>query len=569
MSRPDDRAAPNLQFRPLVPIFDECRRIDHGNGHLVNISWIARRIQHAFASGEPHRDLHQIKVRVRELAKLMDQGQIAAYRRYAAQLSLYDCDEPLIVIYDGRTAPKEVDAGRCEILNGKARVVRALRRNIALPVILISTTRARSWGIAPFSKNLGIPGARSDQLDLDRRAHRQRTGSALLPRGSSPGDAIVSRRVSIARGRHKGLVTHPFGYGLVLAGSAKLRRDAWQLLTSRAIQPRGLINLIPHPDKPRGFLPEVQEACLYILLGKLLREGVTIDLGRETMRQLLGIESCAEYLAYQLSEIDKILGDMAKKARAALREAPPPWCDPLSERLLLFGATRDGRVEPPEQRDAVLQEHKRELLDWTLRALFRAIHWRRGSKSILRYNHSGEFLVPNKLDRTKETRDVPRLHHDVMGSQSAQAVTDLELEPLLMLAMHARFNPFLIWHDMRWAVPLGHWAMAIADIDAGRDTHVTVWMAELYEEQRRRQFKPKNHFTGPTTMMVHWLHWVCEDVDDFSRHIAEICESVIQGFPERSGQLVQVDASQDETKTLVSHRLSYQEDWALQATLFA
>jgi len=156
-----------------------------------------------------------------------------------------------------------------------------------------------------------------------------------------------------------------------------------------------------------------------------------------------------------------------------------------------------------------------------------------------------------------------------VGSARFQALTDLAIELLLILAMHARFNPFLIWHDLRWAVPLGHWAMAIADLDAGRDTHVTVWMAELYEEQRRRQFRHKNHFTGPATMIVHWLHWVCGDVQDFSRRMAEICGAAIDEFPGRSGRLVQLETDQNGLKTLTCERLIYQEDWALQATLFA
>jgi len=140
---------------------------------------------------------------------------------------------------------------------------------------------------------------------------------------------------------------------------------------------------------------------------------------------------------------------------------------------------------------------------------------------------------------------------------------------MLVLAMHARFNPFLIWHDMHWAVPLGHWAMAIADLDAGRQTHVAIWMAELYEEQRRRGFTHVNHFTGPAAMITQWLLWTCHDVHGFSDALHEICDSIIRGFPHLSGHLIEIEAAPDGTRTLKSHPLKPQEDFALQATLFA
>ena len=221
------------------------------------------------------------------------------------------------------------------------------------------------------------------------------------------------------------------------------------------------------------------------------------------------------------------------------------------------------------EKQTVLRQHHLDLLDWTLRALFRAKHWRIGCNSIERLDTHGHFHKADEHDSTTDISPIARISHETVGSARFQALTDLDLEPLLILAMHARFNPFLVWHDLRWAVPLGHWAMAIADLDAGRETHVTVWMAELYEEQRRRNFKHKNHFTGPATMIVHWLHWVCRDVKNFSNGIADICELVIDGFPERSGRLLEIERSPQGIKTVRSQRLIYQEDWALQATLFA
>lgn len=567
--RPIEKGNPSPEFRPLNPIFDECRRINHGHGQLVNVSWVTRSIQSSLNTGTNCENIHRTTAPASELAKLMDGVQIDRYRAYASQLSRYDCGEPVIVIYEGRSPPNHFDPKTCEILNGKARVVRALNGNIILPVILISKARARLWGMPPWARRLGASDGPSIRVDRKRRAGRLRSGAETLPHGSEPGGAVMSRRVKNARRGVNGRVTNPFGFGLVPAASEKRERDALQLLQSRGLTPRGLINIFPHPEKPGEALKRTQETCLKILLGKLLSDGLSIDALRETMRQLLKITFTQDARADQEATIDETLASYAKEARAALRSAGTPWNEPLSERLLLFGATLHPQSVQGRTKDDVLRRHKLELMDWTLRALFRAVHWRRGSKSVLRLNHDGNFLKSNKQDSSAETSDRPRIHHDVAGSTQSQGVIDLDMESMLILAMHARFNPFLIWHDLRWAVPLGHWAMAIADLDAGRETHVTVWMAELYEEQRRRRFKHKNHFTGPATMIVHWLHWVCGDVDEFSPRIASICGAVIDGFPGRSGRLIEIKVDQRGVRTLDSTPLKYQEDWALQATLFA
>lgn len=564
-----EKGNPSPEFRPLYPIFDECRRINHGHGQLVNVSWVARSIQSSLNTGINCENIHRTTAQASELARLIDGAQIDRYRAYASQLSRYDCGEPVIVIYEGRSPPGNFDPKTCEILNGKARVVRALTGNIILPVILISKARARFWGMPPWARRLGAWDGPSIRIDRKRRAGRLRSGAETLPHGSEPGGAVMTPRVKNARRGVNGRVTNPFGLGLVPAASDKLERDALQLLQSRGLTPRGLINIFPHPEKPGEAMKRTQEACLKILLGKLLCDGLSIDALCETMRQLLKIEFTQDARADQEATIDETLAKYAKEARATLRSAGAPWNEPLSERLLLFGATLRPRSVQGRAKDEVLRRHKLELMDWILRALFRATHWRRGSKSVLRLNHDGNFLKSNKQDSSAETSDRPRLHHDVAGSTHSQGVIDLEMESMLILALHARFNPFLIWHDMRWAVPLGHWAMAIADLDAGRETHVTVWMAELYEEQRRRNFKHKNHFTGPATMIVHWLHCVCRDVKNFSNGIADICELVIDGFPERSGRLLEIERSPQGIKTVRSQRLIYQEDWALQATLFA
>lgn len=564
-----EKGKPKAEFRPLYPIFDECRRINHGHGQLVNVSWVARSIQSALNAGTNCENIHRTTAPASELAKLMDGSQIDRYRAYASQLSRYDCGEPVIVIYEGRKPPDHFDPKTCEILNGKARVVRALSGNIIVPVILISKARARFWGMPPWARRLGASDGPSIRIDRKRRTGRLRSGAETLPHGSEPGGAVITRRVKNAKRGLNGRVTNPFGFGLVPAASDKRERKALQWLQSRALRPRGLINIFPHPDKPGEALKQTQETCLKILLGKLLCDGLSISALRETMRQLLKITFTQDARDDQEATIDETLTKYAKEARATLRSAGTPWNEPLSERLLLFGATLHPRSVQGLAKGDVLSQHKLELMDWTLRALFRATHWRRGSKSALRLNHEGNFLKSNKQDSTAETRDRQRLHHDVAGSAHSQGVIDLEMESMLILAMHARFNPFLIWHDLRWAVPLGHWAMAITDLDAGRETHVTVWMAELYEEQRRRQFKHKNHFTGPATMMVHWLHWVCGDIQDFSPRIAEICGAVIDGFPGRSGRLIEIKADQHGVKRLDAAPLKYQEDWALQAMLFA
>lgn len=568
-SGPVEARKAQVEFRPLYPVFDECRRINHGHGQLVNVSWVARSIQSSLNAGANSANIHRATARASEIARLIDDVQIERYRSYASQLSRYDCDEPVIVIYEGRSPPERFDPKICEILNGKARVVRALDRNIILRVILLSKTRARFWGMPPLARALGASDGPSPRLGQDRAAHRLRSGSATLPEGSQAGNAVMPTRVKRARRGVQGRVTNPFAFGLVLSGSDKLRHDALQMLQSRAVEPKGLISVFPHPEKPGHVMTRSHEACLQILLGKLLDVGLSIYEMRETMRQLLKIEFTDDARAAQKGEIDQKLAKYAKEARAAARSAPLPWNGPLSERLLLFSATLHRQSVPKGDKDQILHQHQLELLEWALRALFRATHWRRGSKSVLRLNHDGNFLVSNKQDPTTETRDVQRLHHDAVGSPASQSATDLDIEPLLILAMHARFNPFLIWHDMRWAVPLGHWAMAIADLDAGRPTHVTVWMAELYNEQRRRQFRHRNHFTGPATIIVHWLHWVCGDVQDFSRRMAEICDAAIDDFPRRSGRLVEIKLDQHGVKTLDSAPLrNFQEDWALQATLF-
>ncbi|WP_336814387.1 hypothetical protein [Bosea sp. MMO-172] len=588
------------EFRPLIPLLDETKRLDRGTGPLVNTSWLCRRIQSALNSGEDCDQIGRAMVPARQLVASMDRAEVDRYRPYAAQLSLYDCGEPLIVVYEGRDKPDGFDPKTCEILNGKARAVRVQRQNISLPVIFISRTRARFWGMPSWARQLGNGGP-SPAIGLRTRRHRLRSGMATLPQPpiatidkkvTQPGMAIVSKRVEKARSAVGGRMTHPSAHALVLSSDGGVRAYAHRMLASRALQPRGLVDAFPEPAKPGPSTPRHQESCLLILFAKLLkalcddqrdnarqwyddsrllrRWGGTEDL-RLLMREFLGLPGDEVSLACpeQKALVDDALHEYARAARSALAKAGPSWNAPLSERLLLFGATRNPKSVKESEKKDVLRRHYLELLEWTLRALFRARHWRIGCKSIERLDTHDEFHKPDKHDPTLETRTVQRVRHEAVGSPRFQALTDLAVEPLLILSMHARFNPFLVWHDMRWAVPLGHWSMAIADLDAGRPTHVAVWMAELYEEQRRRNFEHINHFTGPATMILHWLHWVCGDVADFSRKIHEVCDEVIDGFPHRSGRLIKVVVDDQGKKTLDSEFLRYQEDWALQATLFA
>jgi hypothetical protein len=595
------------ELRPLYPVFDECRRIDKGKGQIVNVSWVARSLQSALNKGLNGDEINCAIVPARELIKTMDPGEVDKYRTYAAQLSMYDCKEPLIVLRRGRLRLHKFDYNTCEILNGKARVVRAEARGISLPVIIISRARARLWGMPPWARGLGTGSplpvlSRGKQGGSKQRRHKCRSGSNTLPPAPIIGTdgqlveksrPVVSKRTINARaGTVSGRVTHPTTFGLVLLSDCGVRAKARWMLTLRNQAPRGLINGFSEPTISGPTTARYHETCLLILFAKLLKalrddvrasENKSYDdfrflrdwegtkphrkLMRELLRRPLDVKSLE--CPHEKQIVDDELCGLASRARTAFAKAGPNWHSPLSERLLLLSATRDPPSVMGLEKKCVLRHHYLDLLDWTVRALFRAGHWRIGCNSIERLDTHGQFHKAHEYDATSEISPVKRISHEATGSARFQALTDLDIKPLLILAMHARFNPFLIWHDMRWAVPLGHWAMAIADLDAGRDTHVTTWMAELYEEQRRRRFKHQNHFTGPATMLVHWLHWVCGDVADFSSELAETCELVVSEFPERSGRLLRIEVDQDGVRTLISDRLSYQEDWALQATLFA
>lgn len=509
---------PLPKFRPLIPLLDETKRLDRGMGPLVNVSWLGRSIQGVLNSGENCDQIGRAMVPARQLVASMDHAEVDIYHAYAAQLSLYDCREPVIVVYNGRKMPDSFDQETCEILNGKARAIRAGRTNIKLPVIFVSRKRARFWGMPPWARQLGNT-PRSSTIRLSTRQHRLRSGAETLPYGNKAGGAVISQRVAAGRSiSATGRVTNPSAYGLVLSDG--VRAYAHRMFTSRASISRGLVSALPQamqhaPSKSGRSTPQHQETCLLILFAKLLEalRNDQRDNGggwyddfrllrdwkhtaglRMLMRQLLGLslDKASLNSPDDKDKITEALRDHAKRARSALANAGPDWDTRLSERLLLLGATRNPKLVRSSNKADVLRRHYLELLDWTLRALFRAEHWRIGGKSIRRFDQYDLFHRPDEHDPTLETPNVERISHEVVGSPRFQALTDLEIEPLLILAMHARFNPFLIWHDMRWAVPHGHWAMAIADLDAGRPTHVTVWMAELYEEQRRRSFRHRH-----------------------------------------------------------------------------
>lgn len=571
--RPIANAKPGDKFRPLYAIFDESRRIDQGHGQLVNVSWVARTIQSTINSGIDCENIHGTVVPAGELARLMDTTQVSEYKRYASRLSIYDCGNPLIVIFTGDTPPKKID-DTCEILDGKARVVHGLGKKISLPVILISKETASNWGMP---SQLGMLGLRKKPIRVGKKSrnHRQLSGHETLPSGTSAGNAVISHRVEINRAGCGDAVTNPFAYSLILSSDRGVRKEAHERLTARGSAPRGLIDAFPETKKSGRPPPQYQEKCLLILLAKLLQAGCSLDDLILPARHLLRypVDKKSLKCIWQKAQVDKKLETCAKRARAALRKAPSPWHEPLSERLLLFSATRAPSAEMKDSdKEAVLKQHKVELLQWTFYALFRTKHWRIGRNLIERFNIKDDgFPNPDDDDPTEETRTVPRIHHEVAGSVAFQKITDLTVEQLLIVSMHARTNLFLVQHDLHWAIPLGHWAMAIADLDVERPTHVSVWMAELYEEQRRRQFSEErqNPFTGPSTMILHWLHWVCGDVRDFAKQMAHICELVIDGFPERNGRLIEIKVDLDGLRTLDSEPLKHGEDWALQATLFA
>lgn len=572
--RPVAKVMPGDKFRPLYAIFDECRRLDQGTGQLINVSWVTRSIQSALNTGNIDELIYGAAVLARELVRLMDVAQTTQYKTYASQLSIYDCGNPVIVVFKGATPPKKVNNDTCEILDGKARIVRALGQNIALPVILISEQTARSWGMPSQLQMLGVRG-KAIRVGKKYRNHRQLSGLETLPSGSGPGNAVISHRVAMNRAAQGEAVTNPFAYSLILSSDRGVRKEAHERLHSRRLEPRGLIDAFPETKKPGRPPPQYQEKCLLILLAKLLQSGCTLDDLNTPARQLLRLPADNESLkcVWYKEEVAKTLEKWAKRARVALRKAPSPWDEPLSERLLLFGATRaPSENQDDGDKEAVLKRHRVALLQWTFIALYRTKHWRIGRNLIERFNLKDDgFPNPDEDDPTEETRTIPRIHHEVSGSEEFQSITDLTVEQLLVVSMHARTNLFLVQHDLHWAIPLGHWAMAIADLDVQRPTHVSVWMAELYQEQRRRQFleERQNPFTGPSTMILHWLHWVCQDVVEFSKEMAGICEFVIEGFPARSGRLVEIKIDRSGTKTLESQFLAHAEDLALQATLFA
>ncbi|MCP4560826.1 MAG: hypothetical protein GY837_09920 [Bosea sp.] len=571
--RPVSKARPGDKFRPVYALLDESRRVGHGHGQLVNVSWVARSIQSAINTGIDCENIFSAVAPATKLARLMDTTLVSEYRRYASRLSIYDCANPLIVIFKGDTPPKRID-DTCEILDGKARVVRGLGENISLPVILISENTASSWGMPSQLRMLGLR-EKPIRVGSKYRNHRQLSGHATLPSGSSAGNAVISHRVEMNRAAGGDTATNPFAYSLILSSDRGVRKEARERLCVRGSAPRGLIDAFPEIKKPGRPPLQYQEKCLLILIAKLLQAGCSLDDLIVPARHLLRypVDKKSLKCVWQNDQVAQELEKYAKRARAALRKAPSPWHEPLSERLLLFSATRAPSADMKDSdKEAVLKQHKVELLQWTFYALFRTKHWRIGRNLIERFNIKDDgFPNPDDDDPTEETRTVPRIHHEVAGSVAFQNITDLTVEQLLIVSMHARTNLFLVQHDFHWAIPLGHWAMAIADLDVERPTHVSVWMAELYEEQRRRQFSEdtQNPFTGPSTMILHWLHWVCGDVRDFAKRMANICELVIDGFPELNGRLIEIKLDQDSLKTLDSEPLEDGEDCALQATLFA
>lgn len=587
--RSPDKAKPRFEFRPLYPVFDECRRIDEGHGQLINVSWVARSIQSALKKETYNDQIVCVMVPARELIKSMRPGEPKIYRAYAAQFSTYDCKEPLIVVRKVRTRSEGFDPNTCEILNGKARAVRAAGKGISLPVVIISRARARIWGLPTWARVLGTDSplpilSRGKPGGSKQRRHKSRSGSSSI---SKP---IISKRTEKAQSATiGGRVAHPTAGGLVLSSDCEARERARWMLNLRKKNPRGLISVFPETNSAGPSTQRYYEICLLILLYKILNEiredflaSTGIDYNQvQILRQSEWVEPHYELLKSLLippsiaksadkSVLSKGVLDLVRRANVAFENAGPDWASPLSERLLLVGATyKPDAVDKKSEKKAVVRQHLLDLLDWTLRALFRSKHWRIGANSIERLDTHGHFHKADKHDPTTDILPSSRISHEAVGSSRFQALTDLDVEQLLILAMHARFNPFLIWHDLRWAAPLGHWAMAVADLDAGRETHIAVWMAELYEEQRRRKFRHRNHFTGPATMIVHWLHWVCDADKNFSKNIAAICEEVIDDFPERSGQLLTMEGCPQGSTTVRSQRLSYQENWALEATLFA
>lgn len=579
--RPVEKGPLPPEFSPLYAPFDQSRRIVRGTSNLVNVSWIAREIQTALNTGIGCDRIYYTIAPAEELAKLLDTGEAKNYRPYAKRLSAYDCGQPLIVTFKDKIPPASINEKDCEILDGKARVVRALDENMSLRVILISKELAIEWGMPTQLRMLGVQKT-SIELPLNtaegpagQRNHRQRSGFNTLPEGSTSGNAVISRRVKTARAASGDAVTNPFAYSMILSSDRRVRKYFHDKLRLRKLTPRGLIDAFPEVKKSGRPPRQYQETCHLILLAKLLKAGCTLKDLRGPMRDLLRLPVNAKLLEDddENYEVDEKLERWAKRASTALRKAPSAWRAPLSERLLLYSATLPPFAENDERdKETLLTAHRTDLLKWTFYSLFRTKHWRIGRNLIERFNiKDDKFPNCDEDDPSVETSTVPRIHHEVAGSVEFQGITDLTVEQLLTISMHARTNLFLIQHDLHWAVPLGHWAMAIADLDAGRETHVTTWMAELYEEQRRRQLRDDrvNPFTGPSTMIVHWLHWVCGDVERFAEQMADICEFVIEGFPVRSGRLVKFDIDQEGGRKMDSDFLTHEEDEALQATQFA
>lgn len=579
--RPVEKGPLPPEFSPLYAPFDQSRRIDRGTSNLVNVSWIAREIQTALNTDIGCDKIYYTIAPAEELAKLLATVEADKYGPYAKRLSAYDCSQPLIVIFKDEIPPASINEKDCEILDGKARVVRALDENMSLRVILISKELAIEWGMPTQLRMLGVQKT-SIELPLNtakgpaaQRNHRQRSGFNTLPEGSSSGNAVISRRVKTARAAAGDAVTNPFAYSMILSSDRSVRMHFHDKLRLRTLTPRGLIDAFPEVKKSGRTTPQYQETCHLILLAKLLNAGCTLKDLHVPMRRVLRFSADKESLKNKAENdiVEKKLKRWAKRASTALREAPSAWRAPLSERLLLYSATLPPLAENGgRDKETLLTAHKRDLLKWTFYSLFRTKHWRIGRNLIERFNiKDDKFPNCDEDDPSVETFTVPRIHHEVAGSADFQSITDLTVEQLLIVSMHARTNLFLIQHDLHWAVPLGHWAMAIADLDAGRETHVTTWMAELYEEQQRRQLRDdsQNPFTGPSNMIVDWLDRVCGDVEGFAEQMAKICKGVVRGFPARNGCLVKVAIDHPGIKTLVPEDLEDEEDEALQATQFA
>ncbi|SIR56006.1 hypothetical protein SAMN05880592_1311 [Bosea sp. TND4EK4] len=281
--RPVEKGQLPPEFSPLSAPFDQARRIDRGTSNLVNVSWIAREIQTALNTGIGCDKIYYTIAPAEELSELLDTGEAENYGPYAKRLSAYDCGQPLIVMFKGEIPPEIINEDDCEILDGKARVVRALDEHMSLRVILISKELAIKWGIPPQLRMLGVQ-KKSIELPLSpaairagQRNHRQRSGLHTLPEGTNSANAVISQRVKAARAASGDAVTNPFAYSMILSSDRGVRNHVHDKLHSRELIPRGLIDAFREVKKSGRSPRQYQEACHLILLAKLLKAGCKLD----------------------------------------------------------------------------------------------------------------------------------------------------------------------------------------------------------------------------------------------------------------------------------------------------